>query len=162
MQIIKNVLLQEEIDVVLEENKKFFWELEGSSQDQIIPKFWFKNLVRSKNKKFFENKISQCVKKNIVVDRIYCNGQALGQCGFWHRDVEEESENKFTLVYFYQQWLPEFGGHFMININEEIFSILPEYNKAVLFKSNYLHMALGASRHCPIQRESLAVKFTVF
>jgi hypothetical protein len=162
MQIIKNMLLEHEIKFLLEEIENFSWILEGYSVEFLVPKFWHKDLSKSKFKNCFQDKISKSVKKEIKIDDIYCNGQAFGQCGFWHRDVRYENEKKFTLVYFYQNWLPEYGGHFMIKMNEEVVSVLPEYNKAILFNSYCLHMALGASRHCPTQRESLAVKFTVF
>ena len=108
----------------------------------------------------FTKKISKSIKYDIVIDRLYANGQAHGQCGYWHSDVAPGSINCFSLVFFLKEWKPEYGGHLLIK-DPNLHSIIPEYNKAVLFDSTYDHLGMEPTIHCKTQRESIACKFRV-
>ncbi len=94
--------------------------------------------------------------------KLYTNGQAHGQCGFWHRDVPEDMVGDFkTFVYFPKPWRPEYGGHLIVKENAEYISVLPEFNMGVLINSKDLHMGLEPTTFCKTQRESIACKFKV-
>jgi Rps23 Pro-64 3,4-dihydroxylase Tpa1-like proline 4-hydroxylase len=58
------------------------------------------------------------------------------------------------------QWLPEYGGHLLLK-EEDVTSILPKFNRGVIFESSIYHMGLEPSKHCPDIRESIACKFEV-
>lgn len=163
--IFENFLNEKEIDFLNETCKNFFWEYGAQSNNKANEaQFLIKRLINSPLTEFFNKKLFLLFKKNIKILRLYANGQSFGQCGFWHNDLQEDDfpvENKFTLVFYYQKWLPEYGGHLILNIDNKITSILPEYNKAVIFNSCISHMAFSPSRYCMSQRESIACKFFV-
>ena len=159
MQIIRNVFPQNLVDFIREDIKKYSWSLQGKSAIEQGPAFWYRDLENSECKNIFKEKIAYHLKKDIKIDRIYMNGQAHGQCGFWHLDAR--GLNKFSFIYFIHEWKPEYAGHFMIKINNEVHSVLPEFNKGILFDSNLQHMALSPSRYCLTQRESIAIKFSL-
>jgi hypothetical protein len=167
--IIPNLLKEEELDLFIKESRKEKWALVSESsaiKNNILNpaesvRFWYKELIHTKIKMLFYNKITKAINTDIDIKNVYCNGQAFGQCGFWHNDYPD-TPNAFTLVYFYSEWQPEYGGHLLIKKqDEEVISFLPELNKGILFDGTLLHMALSPSRHCLTQRESLACKFIV-
>jgi len=141
-----------------EEYEKNNWSLKGSSTDVSPQKFWYKDLINTPLLNLFYNNIEKGINKKIKIQLLYANGQSHSQSGFWHTDAG--SINHFTLVYFPKQWLPEYGGHLMIK-DETVVSILPEFNKGVIFESTLLHMGLEPSKHCYDFRESIACKFEV-
>lgn len=158
---ISNFLTEEEVIQLDRDASTRSWELTGRSVNiSHTPKFWFKDIFDTPLHPLFHNKIEKGIKNKICIDRLYINGQAHSQCGFWHTDVSAEEINCFTLVYFYQKWLPEYGGHLLVK-TENVTSILPEYNKAVLFDSTLEHMGMEPTVHCKTQRESIACKFRI-
>ena len=169
--ILKNFLSESEIDVLIKAEDLCPWKLIGTSDyDGIKPSFWYNNISTLKLEGMFNDRLSKILrvdKSKIITYRIYLNGQAHGQCGFWHtdRELEDVVDDKkfFTLVYWFDKnWKPEYGGHLMIKISEtDIMSILPQYNSGVLFDSTLLHMGLEPTTYCKSQRVSLAYKFEV-
>lgn len=157
--VISNVFKEEEVVFINNVVENYNWKLIGRSNEQSNNIFWYKELLSSPLKNFFEEKISNSLNKKIRVNEIYQNGQAFGQCGMWHKDNIVNPLNEITFVYFSKKWLPEYGGHFLIQLEDKVSSVLPEYNMGILFSSSLSHMALSPSRHCPDQRESIAVKF---
>ena len=161
IEIIDNFLTNKEIDFLTTEMVKGSWELGGSSnKNSVNPIFWYKNIINTDICELFLDTIQRGINRKIIIDRLYVNGQAHGQCGFWHTDVEPGHNNCFTVVYFNKEWLPEYGGHLLIR-SSPVISILPEFNKAVLFDSTLEHMGMEPTVHCKTQRESIACKFKV-
>ena len=149
--------------------KKGSWILSGYSQEkdqEIQRKFWYKSLLMIPDAiDLFKNKIEKGIQQKITINTLYVNGQAHGQCGHWHQDAKSNNgelvPNYFTLLFFPNHWFPEYGGHLLLK-TDKITSILPEYNKAVLFNSGLFHVGLEPTVHCLTQRESIACKFTIF
>jgi hypothetical protein len=161
IKVINNFFTDEDLDLLTSEIEKGSWVLSGNSIElSNNPTFWYKNIIDTNISNLFLNTIQGDIKHNINIRRLYVNGQAHGQCGYWHTDVNPGSINCFTVVYFNKKWLPEYGGHLLIRTSP-ITSIIPEYNKAVLFDSTLEHMGLEPTMHCKTQRESIACKFTV-
>jgi hypothetical protein len=160
----KEYLNQEEIDIVKKENDLGNWVLSGKSDDVYSRMFWFKNLMNQKTLiEIFKNKVEYFLQKNIIVNRVYTNGQAHGQCGYFHQDQPDDIEGNFgSLVYYiHENYKPEWGGHLLVKKQDEIVSILPEFNSAVLFNSKWWHAPLEPTIHCKSQRESIAFKFQI-
>ena len=158
--VINNLFTTDELELLNKDLRKEKWSFNGFTREENGIIFWYKELIHTRIKMLFYNKITTSIKFNIDILALYANGQAHGQSGIWHPDYPNNSNCK-TLVYFPNEWLPEYGGHLMIKKSEnDIVSILPEFNKAVLFDSHLDHMGLDPSRHCLIQRESIACKFT--
>jgi hypothetical protein len=162
IEIIDNFFNAQELDTLLDELKNGYWKIGAQSLKETsdYPVFWFKDITSTGAFKLFTDKIESGIKRKIIIDRLYVNGQAHSQCGFWHRDVDEGTINCFTVVYFFKEWPPEFGGHLLIK-TEKTISIIPEFNKAVLFDSTLEHMGIEPTIHCKTQRESIACKFRV-
>lgn len=126
--------------------------------------FWSKQLFDHKGLSWvFKNKIETFLSRQIEMTRFYANGQAHGQCGLFHTDVQPHIQGQYgSLVYYiHDDWLPEYGGHLLIKEEEEILSVLPETNSAVLFDSRKQHCALEPTIYCRTQRVSLAFKFKI-
>jgi hypothetical protein len=161
IEIIDNFFTADDLNVLISEVEKGQWQLHGSSvKKPYNPVFWFKDIIDTKATSLFAASIQRGIGHKIIIDRLYVNGQAHGQCGDWHTDVEPKSLNCFTIVYFFKKWQPEYGGHLLIK-TDPVTSILPEYNKAVLFDSTIEHMGMEPTVHCKTQRESIACKFRV-
>lgn len=162
---IYDFLTKKEMDFLNLECKKGNWTFDAISEEVMSPLsakpvFWHKNIFLTKATDLFYDKIKNGIKRNIIIDRLYVNGQARGQSGWWHVDALPPALNCFTIVYFLQEWKPEFGGHLVIK-TDPISSILPEYNKAVLFNSTLEHMGMEPTIYCNSQRESIACKFRI-
>jgi hypothetical protein len=162
IEIIPNFFNEKEMENYSTSYAKARWEFSGISNggDYTRPCFWVKNLIHTEATDLFTNKIKNGINRNVVVDRLYVNGQSHGQSGWWHTDVNSPGLNCFTIVYFAREWLPEYGGHLLIK-SDTVISILPEFNKAVLFDSKLLHMGMEPTIYCNTQRESIACKFRV-
>ena len=158
---IDNFLSPVEVNLLKIEIDNGHWKLQGTSNDDLSkPVFWVNNIIQSRVNRLFTEKIQTIFKRKISVNYLYVNGQAHGQCGDWHTDVNPGTPNCFTMVYFYKEWPPEFGGHLLIKTNP-ITSILPVFNTAIIFDSTIEHMGMEPTMHCKTQRESVACKFKV-
>lgn len=142
------------------------WKLEGMSNNYIdsYRSFWFKDLIDHKGLVWvFKNKMEIFLTKQIEVNRFYANGQAHSQSGLFHSDVDPHEQGEYgSLVYFiHDEWMPEYGGHLLIKEENELISVLPETNSAVLFDSKKYHCPLEPTIYCRTQRISLAFKFKI-
>lgn len=162
IKIINDFLTAKEISTLVPILEQGSWIFGAYSHDSNSSRrFWKKELINTEAVEFFTNKIQHSLGCKIIVYELYVNGQAHGQCGEWHWDVHDPSIlDGITLVYFLKEWQPEYGGHLLIK-TDNIMSILPEQNKAVLFESVMEHVGLEPTIHCKTQRESIACKFRV-
>ena len=162
MQAIVDFLSPSELDFLHNEVKFFNWDLIASSHETYrgtLPLFWFKSIFDSGIRSIFQKKLQIIFNTEIEVTDLYVNGQAHGQCGFWHTDYPPSAEKKFTMVYFPNEWKPEYGGHLLIKKDDKVHSFLPEQNHGVIFDGTLFHMGLEPTVHCKTQRESIACKF---
>jgi hypothetical protein len=156
IEVINNFFNEEDLNLLNKEIQLSNWELSGFSiENSFNPKFWLKDIINTGAHKLFKSKIENGIKQEITIDRLYVNGQAHSQCGDWHTDVKVNSINCFTIVYFYKEWKPEYGGFLLIK-ETPIVAVIPEFNKAVLFDSTLEHMGMEPTIHCKTQRESIA------
>lgn len=162
--IWKDYLNREEIDIIKKEFNLGNWVLSGKSDDIYSRMFWFKDLINHEPLvKIFKSKVEYFLQKTITVNRVYANGQAHGQCGYFHQDNPDCNIGNFgSLVYYiHEDFKPEWGGHLLVKKQDEIVSLLPEFNSAVLFNSKWWHSPLEPTTHCRTQRESIAFKFQI-
>jgi Rps23 Pro-64 3,4-dihydroxylase Tpa1-like proline 4-hydroxylase len=166
---IQNFLKEEERLAFIKESENYEWKLTGGS-GKIAKEngnfvFWYKNMINSRYWiNFFKEKIMSTMNLNLEDTRFYLNGQSYGQCGSFHRDVTEDSQGDYlTAVYFpgIYEYNPIMGGHFMLQENDQIKSILPHTNSIVIFNSKLLHVGLEPTRFCKEMRTSLAAKYKV-
>ena len=160
---VKNLFSSEErekIDSLFNNANWLFERTSGTDPLEIV--FWGARLDSYDGIRLFKDKIESGIKKKVEITSIVANGQSHSQCGIWHQDPHDKNDTHscFTMVYFPYEWSPEYGGHLMIQSNE-IISILPEFNKAVIFNSYLYHMGLEPTVHCKKQRVSIACVFKV-
>lgn len=169
--MLDDFLKEEEMVMIQKEVESIDWQFKGSTyeMDTLGPdvqskngiRFWYKELIDTNTSLILKERLGQGFNFDILVNKIYMNGQAHSQSGYWHVDSLTNETNEFTLVYFLKKWLPEYGGHLMIKTNNDVISYLPKQNRAIIFDSRLLHMGLEPSRHCRTQRESIALKFKI-
>ena len=169
--IVSDVFNEAERNILNQHVSNYDWFLDNystSADDYNIPRFWARRPRDTHAAfvcgEFFKSKIEASTKLKVEVLRIHINGQTHGQCGDWHRDASPDSpgvEHTYTMVYFPKEWLPEYGGHLLIRLNGEIHSILPEFNKGVIFRRTTEHVGLEPTIHCKHMRESIACNFRV-
>jgi hypothetical protein len=163
----KNYLTNGERDIIKKNFDDGKWELIGWSQQTPETRlFWYKELINIPSiVTLFKNKTETFLNKQIEVNKLYANGQAHGQCGMFHTDVNcdnHKNEKFFSLVYYlHDDWQPEYGGHLMIKNDNNIESYWPESNSAILFKSDLWHCPLEPTIYCKKQRLSIAFKFKI-
>jgi Rps23 Pro-64 3,4-dihydroxylase Tpa1-like proline 4-hydroxylase len=169
---IENLLSEEEIKGLDYFCDTFVWDFIAksgvTSNDRI---FWFKDLWESKwgKSKEIETTLKQKIETTfdikIETQRLYLNGQAHGQCGSMHTDMNGDliPGDFMTMVYYTNKtWTPEQGGFtVVIDINDDMHIIYPKPNSAVFFNSNFSHVGLEPTIHCKDQRVTLAHKFKV-
>ena len=163
IEIVPNVFNEQELEVIYNELINYNWELNNSSyREESVPLFWLKTIpLNSKLCILFKDKIESGVRLKIEMLRIRVNGQTHSQCGEWHLDNTFEGPNLYSFVYFPMQWKPEYGGHLLLQVEDTVHSILPEYNKAVLFDTSLNHIGLEPTIHCKSMRESIACTFRI-
>lgn len=153
-------LTEEEISSIKKEIDIMPWSFDGHSKNNSnLPTFWYKDITTTNTYLLLKKRLERGFNLKTNIDRAYVNGQAHSQSGYWHTDVDIYENNTYTLVYFFNEWPAEYGGHLLIRNKNEIISYLPQKNRAVIFHSNLEHMGLEPSCYCKTQRESIAVKF---
>jgi hypothetical protein len=149
---------------------RYIWTFGGFSHDNQSRIFWKKDFWAADIKKCdpiestFRTKIENIFDLKVETFALYMNGQAHGQCGSFHTDVEKDIVGDYlTLVYFPQEfWSPEWGGFTIIlDSSENTHVVYPKPNSAVIFNSKFAHVGLEPTIHCNGQRVSLAHKIKI-
>lgn len=163
--ILDNFLEKEELEIVVQKIKTKRWEFGHTSVENTSP-FWSFNLM---DDDFFTFNIKRVIEKtfskNLMLDRVYSNGQTYGQDGRFHTDSEKP--NTMTACLYINNLLPEeminAGGHYVVKIPEQKYylSVEPINNRLVFFPSGYLHRGMSFNRHIDELRVCIAWKFTV-
>jgi hypothetical protein len=171
----KEVFTAEEIKAIELEEENSPWEFGAtteltpqqklSSSSKLPRKFWMRHHNNNNSiKNIFSTKIKSLLElKEIQIDIMNTNGQAHGQSGEIHVDRRDKQlTNVFTMIYYKQHWQPIYGGFTLVFDNENnVNYYLPAYNTCIIFDSRLQHVGLEPTIHCPGQRETIAVKFTV-
>jgi Rps23 Pro-64 3,4-dihydroxylase Tpa1-like proline 4-hydroxylase len=172
--VIYNVFNDKERDALSQELNNYSWLLDNYSHNITDRLFWSKRLFYPRYsanryydsiicKDIFKSRIEIATKQQVEILRVHHNGQTHGQSGNWHTDsgCHEPSDIVYSLVYFPIKWQPEYGGHLLVKVNNEVQSILPEFNKGVIFRTTAEHLALEPSIYCKTMRESISCCFKV-
>lgn len=107
---------------------------------------------------YFLDKIKHITGDNLVLERVYANGQTFGLPGGLHMDSDKENAKTF-LFYAHGSWRPEWGGATMLLDKTNTYQYFPPIpNSAVYFNGNQLHVGLEPTRMCKDLRISIAFK----
>ena len=138
------------------------WTFSGNSLSDNKPKFWFLQL--NDNKFFSEylfEKVKSVIGMPVILERVYANGQTMGQHGSFHQDSKEP--NTFTFLLYMNQIenIDEWGGETQYLIgNGKILSYLPVPNTGLFFSSNMLHRGMAPREN--VLRVTIAWKMRIF
>ena len=92
-------------------------------------------------------KINKITKQEWIADSIYANGQLIHEDGSWHNDrsgTYGEDDNEYYTFMIYITPISKLNvdainGHTEFKVNDEIISIEPFGNRAVIFDSFIMH-----------------------
>lgn len=125
--------------------------------------FWISH--QNNNELFVERIFNEILKKTgkkYEIDQVYINGQTIGQEGSFHTDWSEPTKDNCTFLLYINPEIREEnadvnGGYTSFKYNDEIISIPPIYNRAVLFDGDIIHKASAPLDH-NLLRKTIAFK----
>jgi hypothetical protein len=107
---------------------------------------WLLEIERLSNKKF-------------KIDRLYANGQTLGQDGGWH--VDSQLDSGYTFLYYLNDYDDvSLIGETYFMVDGEPVAITPIPNSAVLFHHQYKHKGMAPRKGYNDLRVTIAFKLT--
>lgn len=126
-------------------------------------RFWFLDLMDDPfYSKYLKEKIERTVGGQLVLDRVYANGQTFGQDGQFHQDSTGPKSFTFLLyTNLIEGDIDMWGGETQFRLPKFLRSYQPIPNSAIFFNSNLFHRGLGPSRHVKDMRITIAWKFRV-
>jgi Rps23 Pro-64 3,4-dihydroxylase Tpa1-like proline 4-hydroxylase len=138
------------------------WSFTGRSNENSDPSFWYYEMYDLDDlKELFILKAHENNIKIVKINAFYANGQSHGQCGSFHQD--SKSHHDYTLIYYANnEWDPSWGGATIFRDERNLVTtIYPEFNKAILFKSNIFHCGLEPTIFFKGLRTTVALKFSI-
>jgi hypothetical protein len=155
----KDVFSQEDLEKIDEYIISPNWGFGHWSNENFPDKiFWSLNLS---NIQYFNDYlfsiITKITNRNWEIDRIYANGQTYGLDGAFHTD----SDHGYTFLYYWnKEWNLSWAGNtiFVDENTNQMESICPRPNSAILFPGNILHYGQSPSRDFYGLRVTIAYK----
>jgi Rps23 Pro-64 3,4-dihydroxylase Tpa1-like proline 4-hydroxylase len=167
IQLVSQFLTQSELDVCVKKIENGVWKYGHSSNfnNSLATPFFAMDLISDT---FFSHilkeKIEKLYGKQLLLNRVYANGQTFGQDGSFHQDSSNPNDITFCLYLsnIPDNILDDVGGYLIIKIpNQMPVCIEPRYNSGVIFPSAYYHKGLAFNRYVQNMRICIAWKFTV-
>jgi hypothetical protein len=157
----ENILNKDEYDklkYILSNKVKWIFGASSSLNSYSKSLFWYADLNEFEfiTKEFF-GKIQQIIGTEYSLDRVYANGQTLGQDGMWHQDNNNELEHTF-LYYFTKNNDVSIIGETYFKINNELICNIPIPNSAVFFNGNIWHRGMAPRKEMIDMRITIAFK----
>jgi Rps23 Pro-64 3,4-dihydroxylase Tpa1-like proline 4-hydroxylase len=121
-----------------------------------------KNDLNIKNKKlnFLWEKVKEHLPKNIKLHRAYINAHTYGVEDAIHQDDAEIPKGVTVIIYFCNDWYPEWFGQTIFfetidkHRNEIVKSVLPKFNRVLIFDKNIPHCV------SPLSRKFMGIRLT--
>lgn len=164
IKVFENVLCPDNIDKIQKYllTPKSQWCLNNMSTEKSVP-FWSMDL--NSNKYFTQDLYSTIIsildkkQKDVILERVYANGQTFGQDGDFHPDSGFDYAYTF-LYYCNPTWHPSWAGNTMFYCNKtrQMKQVMPSPNTAVFFPGKILHCGQSPSRKFNGLRVTLAYK----
>jgi hypothetical protein len=154
-------LTQEKYNQLTKIVEKLQWNYAGfSTNESNANKFWYSELM---GHTFFTEWLSEIEKlsnKKFKIDRLYANGQTLGQDGSWHFD-SYNNETGYTFLYYFNDFddVSSIGETYFM-VDGEPVAITPIPNSAVLFHHKYKHKGMAPRKGYNDLRVTIAIKLT--
>jgi hypothetical protein len=154
-------LTQEKYNQLIKIVEKLQWSYEGfSTYDKNSNRFWYSELMGHPFFTEWLNEIEKVTNKKFKIDRLYANGQTLGQDGSWHVD-SHNTETGYTFLYYLNDYDDvSLIGETYFMVDGEPVGITPIPNSAVLFKHQYKHKGMAPRKGFNDLRVTIAFKLT--
>lgn len=138
------------------------WKYGHKSRDDGKQKFWQLELMGDKfYSEYLFQKIVEHVQLPLKLDRVYANGQTVGQNGEFHQDSDGPNTFTFLLYTNLIEDVESWGGETQFVIDGKLVSYQPVPNSALLFNSNLFHRGLAPSLHERGMRITVAWKMHI-
>jgi hypothetical protein len=154
-------LTQEKYNQLTKIVEKLKWSYEGfSTPDKNSNRFWYCELMGHPFFTDWLEEIQKLTNKKFKIDRLYANGQTLGQDGSWHVD-SNDNENGYTFLYYFNDYddVSLIGETYFV-VDGEPVGITPIPNSAVLFHHKYKHKGMAPRKGYNDLRVTIAFKLT--
>jgi len=157
-----NVLSQDEYNTLKMIVKNLKWEYSGQSiEGSSGNKFWFSDLSGNPFfTDFFLERLQELTKNKYILDKVYANGQTLGQDGGWHTD--SDFDNRYTFLYYYNDCMDIslIGDTYFKDDDDIPLAVSPVPNSAILFNHTIPHYGAAPKQAYNDLRVTIAFKLT--
>lgn len=153
-------LTQEKYNQLTKIVEKLQWNYAGySTKESNSNKFWYSELMGHPFFTEWLSEIEKLTNKKFKINRLYANGQTLGQDGSWH--VDSEFDNNYTFLYYFNDSddISLIGETYFI-VDGEPLGVTPIPNSAVLFAHKYKHKGMAPRKGYNDLRVTIAIKLT--
>ena len=153
-------LTQEKYNQLTKIVEKLKWSYEGfSTPDKNSNRFWYSELIEHPFFTEWLSEIERLSNKKFKIDRLYANGQTLGQDGGWH--VDSQLDSGYTFLYYLNDYDDvSLIGETYFMVDGEPVGITPIPNSAVLFHHKYKHKGMAPRKGYNDVRVTIAFKLT--
>ena len=153
-------LTQEKYNQLTKIVEKLKWSYEGfSTPDKNSNRFWYSELIEHPFFTEWLSEIERLSNKKFKIDRLYANGQTLGQDGGWH--VDSQLDSGYTFLYYLNDYDDvSLIGETYFMVDGEPVGITPIPNSAVLFHHKYKHKGMAPRKGYNDLRVTIAFKLT--
>jgi len=153
-------LTQEKYNQLIKIVEKLQWEYAGySTTESNSNRFWYSELMEHPFFTEWLSEIERLSNKKFKIDRLYANGQTLGQDGSWHADSEEDSGYTF-LYYFNDGDDISLIGETYFMVEGEPIAVTPIPNSAIIFPHKFVHKGMAPRKGYNDLRVTIAFKLT--
>jgi hypothetical protein len=158
MKIYDNFLTEQDKNYIQSIIKSDRWRFGNKSKAEDANVFW--QLDKLEFDTFFNpylvNKIKELTGDDLVINKIYMNGQNACHQGNLHEDSDWGEQGKTFLIYCNPEWNIEWGGGTYFEQNDTVINYKPY--RAVYFNHNIKHFSMPVSRFFNGLRVTLAFK----
>jgi len=136
------------------------WRYAGfSTPNTNSNRFWYSELMGHPFFVAWLDEIERVTNKKFTIDRLYANGQTLGQDGSWHTDSEEGDGYTF-LYYFNDADDISLIGETYFMVEGEPIGLTPIPNSAIIFPHKFVHKGMAPRKGYNDLRVTIAFKLT--
>jgi hypothetical protein len=154
-------LTQEKYNELIKIVENLQWIYAGhSTLDTSGNRFWYSELMGHPFFTEWLSEIEKPINKKFKIDRLYANGQTLGQDGSWHVDSNDNKDG-YTFLYYFNDFndVSLIGETYFV-VDGEPVAITPIPNSAVLFHHKYKHKGMAPRKGYNDLRVTIAIKLT--
>ena len=153
-------LTQEKYNQLTKIVEKLLWNYSGySTTESNSNKFWYSELMGHPFFIEWVSEIEKLTNKKFTIDRLYANGQTLGQDGSWH--IDSHDELGYTFLYYFNDCDDvSLIGETYFMVDGEPIGVTPIPNSAILFPHKFKHKGMAPRKGFNDLRVTIAIKLT--